>query len=123
MDSDEGAAKKADSDKLRFENILKEKFGNPEFGDLMGSIVDQMLGEIDKDGETDTTKDVTMGKDNPPKGLKDGAHCKVINGRHAGKAGLVRDIQTSKSGYVTITVEQASGVRFKTLAKSVEIRE
>jgi ribosomal protein S4E len=62
-----------------------------------------------------------MAKDNPANGLKDGARCKVIVGRHAGKVGLVRDIQTSKSGYVTITVEQSSGVRFKTLAKSVEI--
>ncbi len=53
--------------------------------------------------------------------LKDGAHCKVTAGTHAGKSGVVRDIHTSKTGAVTITVEQADGVRFKTLAKNVEV--
>ena len=38
---------------------------------------------------------------------------------HAGKVGVVRDIHTSKTGHVTITVEQGDGVRFKTLAKNV----
>ena len=38
-----------------------------------------------------------------PKGLKDGARCKVIDGTHKGKSGLVRDINTSKGGNVTIT--------------------
>lgn len=53
--------------------------------------------------------------------LKDGVRCKVIGGAHAGKAGIVRDIHTSKSGQVTITVVQANGERFKTLARNVEI--
>jgi ribosomal protein S4E len=53
--------------------------------------------------------------------LKDGARCKVIGGTHAGKSGFVRDINTSKTGHVTITVVQASGERFKTLAKNVEV--
>ena len=53
--------------------------------------------------------------------LKDGASCKVIGGTHKGKAGTVRDINTSKTGSVTITVVQESGVRFKTLAKNVEM--
>jgi ribosomal protein S4E len=53
--------------------------------------------------------------------LKDGAKCKVIAGTHKGKAGIVRDINTSKTGHVTITVVPASGVRFKTLAKNMEI--
>ena len=52
-------------------------------------------------------------------GLVDGARCKVVAGTHAGKAGVVRDIHTSKSGHVTITVVQDDGVRFKTLAKNV----
>ena len=52
--------------------------------------------------------------------LKDGSRCKVIGGTHAGKSGTVRDINTSKTGHVTITVVQANGVRFKTLAKNVE---
>ncbi|MFI5406241.1 MAG: KOW motif-containing protein [Nitrososphaerales archaeon] len=51
--------------------------------------------------------------------LKDGDQCKVIAGTHSGKTGIVRDIHTSKTGYVTITVEQKNGVRFKTLAKNV----
>ena len=53
--------------------------------------------------------------------LKDGAQCKVIGGAHAGKSGVVRDIKTGKTGHVSITVVQANGVRFKTLAKNVEI--
>jgi ribosomal protein S4E len=53
--------------------------------------------------------------------IKDGAHCKVIGGAHAGKSGIVKDINTSKTGHVTITVLQSSGDRFKTLAKNVVI--
>lgn len=53
--------------------------------------------------------------------LKDGASCKVIGGTHQGKSGIVRDIKTGKTGHVSITVVQANGVRFKTLAKNVEI--
>ena len=60
---------------------------------------------------------------NPPRQLCDGAHCKVIGGVHAGKSGTVRDIKTGKSGYVSITVVQANGERFKTLAKNVVIRK
>jgi ribosomal protein S4E len=55
------------------------------------------------------------------KKLKDGARCKVIAGTHVGKSGVVKDIQTSKTGHITITVLQANGERFKTLAKNVEI--
>lgn len=54
--------------------------------------------------------------------LKDGAHCKVIGGVHAGKSGAVRDIKTGKTGHVSITVVQSNGERFKTLAKNVEIQ-
>lgn len=53
--------------------------------------------------------------------IKDGAKCKVIGGTHKGKSGTIRDINTSKTGHVTITVVQASGVRFKTLAKNVDL--
>jgi len=53
--------------------------------------------------------------------IKDGATCKVIGGTHKGKSGIIRDINTSKTGHVTITVVQASGVRFKTLAKNVDL--
>ncbi|TAH41171.1 MAG: RNA-binding protein [Bacteroidetes bacterium] len=53
--------------------------------------------------------------------LKDGDQCTVIAGTHAGKSGIVRDINTSKTGHITITVVQKNGVRFKTLAKNVLI--
>ncbi len=53
--------------------------------------------------------------------LKDGDLCKVIAGTHIGKSGTVRDINTSKTGHITITVEQKSGVRFKTLGRNVII--
>ena len=55
------------------------------------------------------------------KKIKDGSSCKVVAGTHAGKSGVVRDINTSKTGHVTITVVQGNGVRFKTLAKNVEV--
>ena len=51
--------------------------------------------------------------------LKDGDQCKVVGGTHAGKSGTVRDLNTSKTGHITITVEQKNGVRFKTLGKNV----
>lgn len=53
--------------------------------------------------------------------LKDGDFCKVIGGTHKGKSGFVQDINTSKTGHITITVLQKSGVRFKTLGKNVII--
>ena len=58
-------------------------------------------------------------KNKTPQQLKDGDHCKVVAGTHAGKSGTVRDINTSKTGHITITVEQKNGVRFKTLGKNV----
>ena len=51
--------------------------------------------------------------------LKDGAKCKVVGGTHAGKSGIVRDVKKSKTGHVTIKVVQATGERFKTLARNV----
>ena len=57
----------------------------------------------------------------PAIGLRDGDQCEVIGGTHAGKAGTVRDIKTSKTGQVTITVVQKNGERFKTLAENVTI--
>lgn len=58
-------------------------------------------------------------KSNDPSNLKDGYNCQVINGTHKGKSGSVRDINTSKTGHITITVEQENGVRFKTLGRNV----
>ena len=60
-------------------------------------------------------------KTKPAGKLKDGARCKVTGGVHAGKSGIVRDIKTSKTGHVTITVVQTNGECFKTLAKNVTI--
>lgn len=53
--------------------------------------------------------------------LKDGDQCRVIAGTHAGKSGTVTDINTSKTGHITITVVQKNGVRFKTLGKNVVV--
>lgn len=53
--------------------------------------------------------------------LKDGACCTVVKGTHKGKSGTVRDIKTSKTGHVTITVVQQNGDRFKTLARNVTV--
>lgn len=58
-----------------------------------------------------------------PATLRDGAHCLVTGGTHEGKSGTVRDINTSKTGHVTITVVQADGERFKTLARNVVTQE
>jgi ribosomal protein S4E len=61
-------------------------------------------------------------KAKPPTKLRDGDRCQVTGGVHKGKAGMVRDINTSKTGAVTITVVQANGERFKTLAKNVVVQ-
>ena len=52
--------------------------------------------------------------------VANGDSCRVIAGTHKGKSGTVEDLHTSKTGHVTITVRQADGGRFKTLARSVE---
>lgn len=60
-------------------------------------------------------------KTKPPKKIKDGDTCTVVGGTHAGKSGTVRDVNMSKTGHITITVEQKNGVRFKTLGKNVVV--
>ena len=57
-----------------------------------------------------------------PGKLKDGDSCKVVGGTHDGKSGTVRDVHTSKTGHVTITVVQRNGERFKTLARNVVVQ-
>jgi ribosomal protein S4E len=54
--------------------------------------------------------------------LKDGDECTVVAGTHAGKSGTVQDINTSKTGHITITVVQKNGVRFKTLGKNAVVK-
>jgi ribosomal protein S4E len=56
------------------------------------------------------------------KELKNGDSCIVIGGTHKGKSGMVADLNTSKTGYITITVVQDNGARFKTLGKNVMVR-
>ena len=53
--------------------------------------------------------------------LKDGSKCEVFAGTHKGKSGMVRDINVSKTGAITITVVQANGEQFKTLGKNVKV--
>ena len=65
-------------------------------------------------------KEILM-KSRPNEKLKDGSKCKVVGGTHAGKSGILRDVKTSEAGHVTITVVQATGERFKTLARNVVI--
>lgn len=51
--------------------------------------------------------------------IGNGMRCRVIAGTHAGKSGLVADLNVSKTGAATITVVQENGERFKTLARNV----
>jgi hypothetical protein len=54
--------------------------------------------------------------------LKEGNICNVVAGTHIRKSGTVKDINLSKTGHITITVEQKNGVRFKTLGKNVVVK-
>lgn len=58
-------------------------------------------------------------KTRPP---QNGDRCQVVGGTHAGKSGTVQDLKLSKTGHVTITVVQANGTRFKTLARNVVVK-
>jgi ribosomal protein S4E len=57
--------------------------------------------------------------ENQDNAVRDGDKCRVVGGTHKGKSGTVRDVNTSKTGQITITVVQENGVRFKTLARNV----
>lgn len=57
-----------------------------------------------------------------PQKLKDGDLCRVVGGTHIGKTGTVSDINTSKTGHLTLTMTQENGVRFKTLARNVVVQ-
>jgi len=54
--------------------------------------------------------------------VKNGDYCLVTVGTHKGKSGVVRDLNVSKTGHLTITVVQDNGERFKTLAKNVKVK-
>lgn len=62
-------------------------------------------------------------KDEAMEGLKDGDFCNVTAGTHKGKSGIIRDLNISKTGHLTITVVQENGVRFKTLGKNVQVQQ
>jgi ribosomal protein S4E len=51
--------------------------------------------------------------------VANGDACTVIAGTHRGRSGTVEDRKVSKGGTVTITVREADGARFKTLARNV----
>ena len=53
--------------------------------------------------------------------IGNGDHVRVVGGTHAGKSGIVQDRKVSKTGHATITVRQEDGVRFKTLARNVQV--
>ncbi len=53
--------------------------------------------------------------------VENGMFCKVVNGIQKGKTGTVEDLNISKTGHMTITVRQPDDVRFKTLARNVEV--
>jgi ribosomal protein S4E len=61
-------------------------------------------------------------KSSPSFELSNGVSCIVVAGTHKGKSGAVADMKTSKTGFVTITVVQANGERFKTLGKNVRVQ-
>ena len=44
-------------------------------------------------------------------GIENGDRCVVSASTHKGKSGIVQDRKTSKTGHVTITVEQDNGIR------------
>jgi ribosomal protein S4E len=52
---------------------------------------------------------------------KNGDYCEVISGTHKGRFGTVEDWKLSKAGHATITVREADGDRFKTLARNVRV--
>ena len=97
--------------------------GGPSLSATFGPITtDRGKGATRRqDDDLISNRAITM-KPKPPSKLRDGVQCKVIGGTHAGKSGAVRDIRTSKTGYVSITVVQSNGERIKTLAKNVVIQ-
>lgn len=51
--------------------------------------------------------------------VQNGDRCEVIAGTHKDRCGTVEGLKVSKTGHATITVREASGERFKTLARNV----
>ena len=51
--------------------------------------------------------------------IENGATCEVMKGTHQGKTGAIADINWSKTGHITVTVIQSTGIKFKTLARNL----
>lgn len=51
--------------------------------------------------------------------VRNGDRCEAIVGPNKGRSGIVEDWKLSKSGHATITVREASGERFKIVARNV----
>ena len=48
--------------------------------------------------------------------------CEVIDEKQKNKQGIISNLNLSKTGHLTVTVTQDNGVRFKTLAKNVQLK-
>jgi ribosomal protein S4E len=62
-------------------------------------------------------------KHQPYSKLKDSDLNQVVMGIHPGKYGACRDIHTSKTCRITVTVQQKDATRFQTLAKNIRIQK
>lgn len=117
---------KGDKQKALLARVGRHKMGGVclyfrQLADLNKSVLEKLvigsIAEVKRRYGTTTMKTRQTGK------LKDGARCKVVGGTHEGKRGIVRDINTSKTGHVTVTVVQPGGECFKTLAKNIVIEK
>lgn len=64
-------------------------------------------------------KEWMMTDPSQPPEIANGDYVRVTGGTHAGKSGIALDRNISKTGAVTITVQQDDGLCFKTLARNV----
>ena len=98
------------------------RFRSPSDVDEALRLVELALSGLTVSHQKTRPNGVTRMKEPAKLNLRDGDHCEVVGGTHAGKSGTVSDLHSSKTGHVTITVVQKSGQRFKTLAKNVVAR-
>ena len=64
-----------------------------------------------------------MPQETEPAPIANGDRCTVTGGTHRGRGGTVEDLKLSKTGHWTITVREADGGRFKTLARNVTVEQ
>ena len=55
--------------------------------------------------------------------LKDGDECKVIRGTHTGKSGMVRDINTSKTGHIQLPLSKRTAYVLRHLVRTLLLSE